>query len=407
MTARTRQRIVIVGAGHAGGRAAINLRQMGYAGELTIVGDETHPPYERPPLSKAVLTGTADADSTHLQHIDAWTASGIALRLGNRVSAIDRETRRVLLADGGALSYDALILATGTRARPFPGECDADAPVYLLRSLNDVARLRPVLVPGARICVLGAGFIGLEVASSTLELGAQPIVIEAASRPLARLLPAAFARWLTQRARERGVEFRFDTSVQRITRDSLLLASDERLTVDATVVGIGALPNDELAREAGLATDDGVLVDAQCRTSDTYVFAIGDVARRSATALRAASRIESWRNAEDDAQRVAAVLLGEPLSTDNVPWFWTDAFGHNIQLTGELSDDLTQITHGDVDRGPFIVFYLAGERLRGAIGVDCGRDVRVAQKLIARGDPVDPASLPRPKAARRPVVAPA
>ncbi|MEM5383139.1 FAD-dependent oxidoreductase [Paraburkholderia phymatum] len=402
MTAQTWRRIVIVGAGHAGGRAAINLRQMGYAGELIIVGDETHPPYERPPLSKAVLVGKAHADTTHLQHFDAWATSGIALRLGCRVTGIERETKRVLLADGDMLPYDALILATGARARSFPGACDTDANPHLLRSLSDVARLRPALISGARIGVLGAGFIGLEVASSALELGAQPVVIEAASRPLARLLPAAFAGWLTQRARESGVVFRFDTRVQQIVRDALVLADGERLTVDATVVGIGALPNDELARDADLATDDGVLVDVQCRTSDPAVFAIGDVARRAATTTRAASRIESWRNAEDDARRVAAALLGAPLPADGVPWFWTDVFGHNIQLTGDLREDLEQVTHGDPQGGPFIVFYLAGDRLRGAIGVDCGRDLRAAQKLIARGERVDRVSLPRPKAARCP-----
>ena len=399
---RSAQRVVIVGAGHAGGRAAINLRLMGHRGRIDLIGDEPHPPYERPPLSKDVLTGMVRAESTYLRSAAAWQGSNIGLRLDTRIVEIDREGKAVRLADGSTLPYDTLLLATGSRARPFQGECDPRAPVHLMRSLSDVAALRPALHDGANVGVLGAGFIGLEVASSALQLGARPFVIESADRPLARLLPTAFAAWLTTLARVHGVIFRFNTRVQRITRDALVLESDESLRVDAVVVGIGAIPNDELAVAAGLPTDDGVLVDAQFRTVDPSIYAIGDVARRIGAPGRPAVRLESWRNAEDDAHKVAALLCGETTPPDSVPWFWTDVFGHNIQLAGEPSDRFTEVVRGDPETGSFIVFYLDGNVLRGVIGVDCGRDVRVAQKLIGSGQAVDCTTLPLARAVHRP-----
>ncbi|MGS0897209.1 NAD(P)/FAD-dependent oxidoreductase [Burkholderia stagnalis] len=401
MTGSAAQRVVIVGAGHSGGRAAISLRQAGYEGPVTVVGDEPHLPYERPPLSKDVLTGAASPGSTHLQDEAAWQANGIGLRLRSHVEAVDREAKTIQLDDGTTLPYDVLILATGARARPFPGECAAGASVHLLRSLNDAAALRCALRSGARLGVLGAGFIGLEVASSALKLGARPVVVEAASRPLARLLPTTFADWLAGVARSHGVVFRFDSRVRRITPRRLTLESGETLPVDLVVAGIGAVPNDELAVAAGLPAADGILVDAQGRTVDPFIYAIGDVARRPAIGGHSTSRIESWRNAEDDARKVAAILCGHVPPPDSVPWFWTDAFGHNIQMAGEPSDRFTAVVRGDPQTGPFIVFYLEGDVLRGVIGVDCGRDVRVAQKLIGGGQPTDHASLPTPRAARR------
>lgn len=401
MTAARVGTVAIVGAGHAGGRAAINLRRSGFRGRITLIGDETHPPYERPPLSKALLTGAVAPPSTWLTDAAGWRALDVELRLGNPAQALERRAQVVALADGARVPYDALILATGARARGFPGTVEPDAAVHVLRTLDDVAALRPKLREGAVPGVLGAGFIGLEVASSARELGARPVVVESASRALARLLPPAFAEWLAALARAHGVELRFDTRVERLTARGMVLGSGETLATDAIVLGIGALPNVELAANAGLPVDDGVIVDASCRTADPSIFAIGDVARRAPTALVPGSRIESWRRAEDDALKVAAVLCGEAPKPDAVPWFWTDLFGRNVQLAGTPSARCEALVRGEPYSGPdgepFIVYYFDGDRLCGAIGVDCARELRAAQKLIGAGGAVDPAKLRAPK----------
>lgn len=398
MTDGTSQAVVIVGAGHAGGRAAINLRQHGFTGRITLLGDETHPPYERPPLSKDVLTGVAQPQSTHLVAAGGWDAIDVQLKSGDAVVEIDRGRGVVRLDGGESIPYDTLILATGARARTFPGRIEAGAPVHTLRKLADAAALAPRLRRNARIAVLGAGFIGLEVASSALQKGARVTVIEAAPRPLMRLLPADFAYWMTWLHASHGVDLRFDSRAARLRANGIEMEQGAAIAADAIVVGIGAQPNDELAALAGLDVEDGVLVDEDCRTEDPRIFAIGDVARLRATQAQPTSRIESWRKAEDDAGRVAAVLCGMPARPRDVPWFWTDQFGRNIQLAGEPSDRFTPVLRGNPDCGSFVIYYLEGDVLRGVIGVDCGRDVRSAQKLIQSRAGIDPSTLPAPKA---------
>ncbi|WP_213764564.1 FAD-dependent oxidoreductase [Caballeronia sp. dw_19] len=397
MTVNLPQSVVIVGAGHAGGRAAINLRQLGFAGRITVLGDEMHPPYERPPLSKEVLTGIAPAQSTHLVASGEWDALDVKLALGDAVVEVDRGRGAVRLASSEVVPYDALILATGARARAFPGKVDAGAPVHTLRTLADAAALAPRLLRDARVAVLGAGFIGLEVASSAVQLGARVTVIEAAERPLMRLLPTGFAEWITSLHAGNGVDLRFDTRVTRLRANGIEMEHGAGVAADVIVVGIGAQPNDELASQAGLAVENGVLVDGECRTHDPHIFAIGDVARLRATHTQATSRIESWRKAEDDAQTVAAVLCGAQTRPRDVPWFWTDQFGRNIQLAGEPSDRYASVLRGNPGQGSFVIYYLEGNALRGVIGVDCGRDVRAAQKLIQNCADIDPAALPTPK----------
>lgn len=397
MTSETPQAVVIAGAGHAGGRAAISLRQQGFAGRITVVGDEIHPPYERPPLSKDVLTGVALAQSTHLVAAGGWEGIDVQVRSGDAVVEIDRGRGTVLLEGGKNLPYDALILATGARARTFPGPIDAGAPVHALRTLADAAALAPRLLRDARVAVLGAGFIGLEVASSAVQKGARVTVIEAAPRPLMRLLPADFAHWVTWLHSSQGVEFRFESRVARLRANGIEMEQGAGIAADVIVVGIGAQPNDELAARAGLAVEDGILVDGDCRTDDPRIFAIGDVARLRATPTQPTSRIESWRKAEEDAGRVAAVLCRAPARPRDVPWFWTDQFGRNIQLAGEPSDRFTPVLRGNPDLGSFLIYYLEGDMLRGVIGVDCGRDVRSVQKLMQARTGIDPSALPSPK----------
>lgn len=385
-------RVVIVGAGQAGGRTAQALRRLGHTGAITLLGEEPEAPYERPALSKDLLLGRIQAESLQLLSPDKWQVLGVELRCGVRVNEIDREANAVLLDDGTRLGYDALVLATGARPRPYPKQVDTGTELLQLRDLRDTARLRPRLQPGHRLAVIGAGFIGMELAASARELGADVTLIEAARRPLARILPAGVADWLVDLHRARGVTVHLDCHVQHAIPGQLLCTEGRTVATDTIVVGIGAVPNDELAAAAGLDVRDGVLVDDCGRSSDAAIFAVGDVARHSALD----QRLESWRNAEDTAVNVAAAICGAPAPRLTVPWFWTDQYGHNIQLAGRPEDAHQRVDIGDPAVGPWLSYFLdGGGVVRGALAVDCGREMRGAMKLIEAGVPVAPAELPR------------
>jgi 3-phenylpropionate/trans-cinnamate dioxygenase ferredoxin reductase component len=388
--------VVIVGAGHAGGRTAQALRRLGFTGPICVIGEEPSPPYERPALSKDLLLGRVTPESLFLLSRDAWHDLGVELRLGVRVTGIEPAGQRLGLADGGTVEYDRLVLATGARARTFPVVPDPTARLHYLRTMDDALQLRRGLLAGQRLTVIGAGFIGLELAASATQLGVKVTLVESANRPLARLLPPGFAHWMAGLHAAHGVDIRLNRAVVRIGPGRLWLDDGARLDSDCVAVGIGARPNDELARAAGLAVRDGVIVDDRCRTSDAAIYAVGDVARRVDPLNGVESRIESWRNAEDQALKVASVLCGIEPPRDDPPWFWSDQYGRNIQLAGWPAEELTLVERGDADAGPYLGYFLQGPVLRGVIGVDCGREVRSAQRLIHAATAVEPASLPGP-----------
>lgn len=392
-------RVVIVGAGQAGGRTAQALRRLGHAGPVTLVGDEALPPYERPPLSKEVLLGRADPASLQLmQQEEGWRDIGVELRCAARAAGIDRAARRVCMDDGTALDYEHLVLATGARPRAFPGPVEPGTELLYLRTVDDALRLAPRLAPGRRLGIVGAGFIGLELAATARTLGAEVTLVEAAPRPLARLLPAAFALEQIELHRARGVQVLLGQAVERIAPGRIDLAGGRGVDVDTIVVGIGAHPNDELAAAAGLAVRDGIVVDAAGRSSDPAIHAVGDVARHVDARAELDHRLESWRNAEDGAQAAAASILGLPPPRPPVPWFWTDQYGRNIQIAGRPDDSHRCVVLGTPDDGPRLACYLdAAARLRGAIGIDCARELRRAMKLIESGEPVEEGALPAPR----------
>ena len=392
-------RVLIVGAGQAGGRTAQALRRLGHAGPVTLVGDEALPPYERPPLSKEVLLGRAEPASLLLMQEEGWRQLGVELRRSARAVAIEREARRVRLDGGSALDYDHLVLATGARPRVFPGPVEPGTELLYLRTVDDALRLAPRLSPGQRVGIVGAGFIGLELAATARALGAEVTLVEAAPRPLARLLPAAFAFEQIELHRARGVQVLLGQAVERIAPGRIHLADGGCIDVDTIVVGIGACANDELAAAAGLAVRDGIVVDAAGRSSDPAIHAVGDVARHVDAGAGLDHRLESWRNAEDGAQAAAASILGLPPPRPPVPWFWTDQYGRNIQIAGRPDDGHRCVVLDTPDDGPRLVCYLDGSaRLRGAIGIDCARELRRAMKLIERGEPVEDGALPVPRA---------
>jgi 3-phenylpropionate/trans-cinnamate dioxygenase ferredoxin reductase component len=356
-------RIVIVGAGHAGDAAASLLRQLGHHGPLTLLGDEPFRPYHRPPLSKAWLKGEIGEAKLELRSAELYAREVIALRLGVSVTAIDRAVRCVRLAGGDAMPYDHLVLATGARARPLPIAGADLSGVMALRTRADADALKGLLGPGKRAVLIGGGYIGLEIAASARALGAGVTVLERESRLLARVASPELGAFFLDRHCRAGVEIRLGAQVSGIEGQAgnvtgVRMASGELLPADVVLIGIGALPNEELAKAAGLACDDGIVVDAQAATSDPHIRAIGDCTRRPVPHYGRSMRLESVPSALEQAKQAAAAILGRPAVTADVPWFWSDQYEVRLQIAGLLLDVVTTVARGDVASGKFALFHL-------------------------------------------------
>ena len=409
--------IVVVGAGQAGGWAASTLRGEGFRGRLVLIGDEMHPPHERPPLSKAMLAGQASADGTRLMKPEAFDALALDWRPGTRVVRVDRAARQLLLADGrdsghekpahekpahDKLAYDKLILCTGGRARrlELPG-ADAVA-LHVLRTIDDALALAPALSAGRRVVVVGGGWIGLEVAATARQRGAEVEVVETQSRLCERSVPAEISEHLLALHRGQGTQVRLGIGVAGFSRQDdgrsvVHLADGGTLACDVIVLGIGLVPNDDLAREAGLACDGGVLVDAQCRTSDPDILAAGDVAvARYNRWAGGPLRLESWQNAQHQGIAAARAALGQAVDYQPLPWFWSDQYGMNLQIYGLPRPAHRVLRRGDPASGSFLLFYLDGEIVKAAAGSNAARDLRFARRLIEQHKPVDSARLVDP-----------
>lgn len=381
--------VVIVGAGHAGGSVAALLRQYGYGGPITLLGTEPHAPYQRPPLSKARLKG--EPVDLALRPDAFYAAQTITLRTGVTVAAIDRIAGAVLLADGTSLPFAHCILATGARPRTLPGDA------LTLRSIEDADRLRDMLKPGARLAIIGGGYIGLEVAASARALGAEAIVLEREPRLLARTASLGLAAFLEARHRAAGVDIRLGVDVAAIEAGGIRLGDGSRIACDGTLVGVGAIPNDELAREAGLATDRGIVVDDQARTSDPRIFAIGDCTLRPVARYGRLCRLESVPSATEQAKQAAAAITGRAAPAAEVPWFWSDQYALRLQLAGLTFDATHTVTRGDPDAGGFAIFHLAADNTVEAVeAVDDSAAFMAARQLIARRARPDPAALADP-----------
>ncbi len=362
--------ILIVGAGLAGARCAEALRAGGYDGRILVVGDEPHPPYERPALSKELLAGSRAAAELALRKPGFWAANRIELRLGTRIDTIDLRTRRALIGPA-SIRWKQLVLATGVRARRIPG-LDGMTGIHHLRTLDDAETLRDALAPGARLAIVGAGFVGLEVASSARALGLEVTVIEPAPVPFERTLGPAVGSLLAERARSAGVDLRLGMPVGAAVRgggavSAVELGDGTRLACDAVLVGVGARPNAELA--AGLfdlSPDGGVPTDACGRTAADGVFACGDVASVAYPSLNRPVRLEHWSAAAATAQATAGAILGRAAGRSPVPFFWSDQFGWRIQAIGHVDPALRVSAEGDGER--FVARYRdTGGRLRAAV----------------------------------------
>jgi 3-phenylpropionate/trans-cinnamate dioxygenase ferredoxin reductase subunit len=397
--------IVVVGGGECGARAVFELRAAGWTGPITLVGAEDALPYERPPLSKAVMTGTAQptpvCDATALRDADIGFIAGVA------ALDIDRERHELMLADGRRIAYERMLVATGATPRRFPLDSDVLDGVHYLRSQADALALRERLRPGARIGVIGGGFIGLELAAGATERGGTVTVLEVAPQLMGRAVPAEVAAIVAARHEQAGVDVRCGTAVSRLeNRGNAVMVevtTGDTLECDAVVVGIGAVPETTLAEKAGLAVDNGVRVDDRLRTSDPDIFAAGDCCsfphplyddRRI--------RLEAWRNAHDQGAAVARNLVGADLPYAAVPWFWSDQYDLSLQIAG-LPDTATSEVVRQRPDGVEIRFGLGSDgRLLSAAAVGPGnaaaKDIRLAEMLIAARAAPEPSAFADPTA---------
>ncbi|HDR9047991.1 TPA: FAD-dependent oxidoreductase [Burkholderia vietnamiensis] len=392
---------VIVGAGHAARRTAEALRARDADAPIVMIGAERELPYDRPALSKDALLNDGGEQRAFVRDAAWYDAQRIALRLGTRVDAIEREAQRVRLDDGTTLPYAKLVLATGSRVRTFGGPIDAGVAAHYVRTVADARALRAQLVRGRRVAVLGGGFIGLEVAAAARQLGCNVTVIDPAARLLQRALPEVVGAYAHRLHDERGVGFQMATLPRAIRAAAGVAAIVETdrgdVHADVVVVGIGVLPNVELAQAAGLDVDNGIRVDAGCRTADRAIFAAGEVTMHFNPLLGRHVRIESWQVAENQPAVAAANLLGADDAYAELPWLWSDQYDCNLQMLGLFGAGQTTVVRGDPARGPFTVFGLGDDgRIVAAAAVNLGRDIGAARRLIAAGAMPDPQQLADP-----------
>ncbi len=389
------ERVVIIGAGQAGVQAVTSLRGEGFAGAITLVGEESYPPYQRPPLSKAYLAGDLTRERLFLKPATFFTETDCVLRLGVTAVRIDRAAKSVRLNHGHDLVFDKLLLTTGARVRrlPVPG---ADLPgIHYLRGIDDVDALRPGLNPGTRLVVVGGGYIGLEVAAVAAKHGLDVTIVEAASRVMERAVSPLLSKFYAGEHRAHGVKllldakalgFEGDTRVEAVTTDK------GRVPADAVLVGIGVVPNSEIAEAAGLVCDNGIVVDEFARTSDASILAAGDCTNHPAFA-GGRSRLESVQNAIDQAKHAAMTLVGRGQAYREVPWFWSDQYDLKLQMAGLARRGDETVLRGDPKARKFAIFHLRDGAVAAVEAVNAAPEYVVGRKLIAEGKKIAPERL--------------
>jgi 3-phenylpropionate/trans-cinnamate dioxygenase ferredoxin reductase subunit len=366
------------------------LRQYGWQGPVTLIGAEPVPPYQRPPLSKAWLKGEGDLAGLLLRPAAFYQANRIDLRLASEVTAIDRATRAVTVATDDRITYDHLILATGCCARSLPVPGHDLAGIVTLRTLADADSLRTLPGPGARIAIIGAGYIGLEVAASARILGADVVVIEREPRVLARVASIPLSDFFQRRHAAGGVHIVLNAGVEAFEGAhghiaAVRLTDGTAIPCDAVLIGVGAAPNDALARAAGLACDNGIVVDLAARTADSAIHAIGDCTRRPLPLYHRAGRLESVPNALEQAKQAAADLCGRPAPAPEVPWFWSDQYEVRLQIAGLPFDVTETVVRGDPLSGSFAIFHLSENGTVQAVeAVNAPAEFMAGRMMIAR-----------------------
>ena len=392
--------VVIVGAGHGGVSLCAALRALDFAGAITLLSDEADLPYHRPPLSKAFLTNdTPEAENKLLLEPQSfYDEKCVDLRLNTRVSALDTKARTLQLADGSLVPYDELVLATGARARTLTLPGSALEGILVLRTLEQARTLRQRLASSSSIVIVGGGFIGLEIAATARKLGKQVTVLETASRIMERSVSPEVSAYVTRKHREQGIILELDSTVSAFLGDNGKVAAVRTATrewpADLVIVGAGSLPNSELAQAAGIACSNGILVDAQMRTSAPNVFAIGDcVTFENRYADNARLRLESIQNANDQARLVARLIIGEDASYEALPWFWSDQGEVKLQMVGLSIGRTHCVTRGEPELGRFSVFHYRDSTLIAVDSVNQPLEHILGRKLLAAGMSPDQALI--------------
>ena len=394
---------VIAGGGLAGAKTAEALREQGFGGRIVLAAEEGIRPYERPPLSKDYLQGKTSRETIFVHSPDWYDSNHVELLLGTAVTGIDRSRREVTLTDGGHLAYDRLLLATGAvpRRLPLPG-ADGDGVLYLRRAA-DSDQIRDTFIAASRVLIIGAGWIGLEVAAAARIAGVDVTILEAADLPLLHVLGPQVASVFADLHREHGVDLRLGVRVAEITTSGgkstgARLADGTRIGADAVIVGIGAAPKTRLAEAAGLEVRNGVVTDASLRTSDPAIYAAGDVANAFHPRLGTHIRVEHWANALHQPQTAAAAMLGRDAVYDRVPYFYTDQYDLGMEYAGYAGPGgYDQVVfRGDAGKREFIVFWLSGGRVAAGMNVNIWDVNDAIQDLVRSGKPADPARLADP-----------
>jgi 3-phenylpropionate/trans-cinnamate dioxygenase ferredoxin reductase subunit len=386
--------VLIIGAGQAGLQTAISLRQGGFEGSITLVGDEPHLPYQRPPLSKTALKGDLGLEAVALRPSAFFDSQSVTCLTGTRADAIDPTARTVQLSDGKTCTYGTLVLATGAPPRQL------SVPGMDVLPGKDIA-------PGKRAVVLGAGYIGLEVAATLRLADANVTVIDLATRCMQRTASPEMSTYFQALHEAHGVTFKFDQAITHIVpsegnaKAALTLGSGETLEADLLVIGIGVVPDMALAQAAGLTCTNGIAVNAQGQTSDPNIYACGDVALHTHARFDAPIRLESVQSAIDQAKVVAATILDQTAAHDSVPWFWSDQYDAKLQIAGLLGPDAETVVRGDPSTGSFAVWHLRTGHLEAVEAVNAPQDFMRARKLLGQNAAMttaDVVALPYPKA---------
>jgi 3-phenylpropionate/trans-cinnamate dioxygenase ferredoxin reductase subunit len=388
---------VIVGANLAGGRAAFALRAEGFAGRIVLIGADPHPPYERPPLSKEFLRGGVAIEKLYIAALPAYEDRRIDLLLDTRVTRVDTAAGLVELGEGARINYDKLLLATGATPRRLTVAGSDLEGIYELRTVADAERIRDELEPERRLVVIGAGFIGAEIAASARMKGLEVSVIEALPVPLLRALGEEMGGIYADIHRDNGVRLHTNEAIERFEGDTrverVVTSTGRTIACDVVVVGVGVTPSVELAEEAGIAVDNGIVVNEYCETSAPNVYACGDVANFYHPLFGQRLRVEHWSNAQNQGVAAAKSMLGVREPYADIPWFWSDQYDINMQYVGHATAWDEVVLRGDVKARSFTAFYVQDGYLRAALALNRHRDIRPAREMIRLGAPVASAKL--------------
>ncbi|WP_372748089.1 NAD(P)/FAD-dependent oxidoreductase [Litorivivens sp.] len=389
--------VVIIGAGQAGGDMTTALRQQGFEGRIVLIGEEPALPYRRPPLSKAYLSGEMSEAQLYIKPASTYEKQNVDVKTGVRVESIDRAAHTVTLDTGEVIEYTKLAFCTGGHARRLPLAGAEKPNVHYVRTIADIERLKAQFQPGKRLLIIGGGYIGLEAAAVGIKKELNVTLVEALPRLLARVTGPELSEYYYGVHSAKGVDIKLGAGVEALeggdTVETVVLADGTRLQADVIIVGIGLIPNTELAEAAGLDVDNGILVDLQCRSSDPDIFAAGDCANHDHGFLLRRIRLESVPNASEGARVIAATICGKEAQHNGAPWFWSDQYDLKLQMVGINQGYEEVVIRGSMEDNNFSAFYLANGVIISADTVNRPKDFMIAKKLVAGRVKSDAATL--------------